>query len=139
MTKKIYLIAIIITSVCMWLYIPRLFTYAQDKAEQRELAQKIMDLELELSDLQAEWETLDSDKQDFIGQIELFQWYIKDIQGTQDELHNRAVEIRNELNKLSWHNSAWDITNCYEYTWDLYNDCLDAYIQVGLSQRRQPQ
>lgn len=140
MKQKIYLLAIIITTLCLGLYIPRLYTYAQDKAEQREKAQRIMDLELELSDVQAEWQIMDDSKSELYQQIDEIKSNVADIENTQSDLHNRANAIRAELNELNWnHSTASDITNCYEYTWDLYNDCLDAYIQVGLSQRRQPQ
>ena len=66
MKQKIYLLAIIITTLCLGLYLPRLYTYAQDKAEQRKTNQQILDLELELEDVKSEWKTLDSDKIDYI-------------------------------------------------------------------------
>lgn len=138
--KKIYLLAIIITTLCLGLYIPRLYTYAQDKSEQREKAQRIMDLELELSDVQAEWLIMDDSKSELYQQIDKIKSNVVDIENTQSALHNRANAIRAELNELNWeYSTASDITNCYEYTWDLYNDCLDAIIQVGLQQSRQAQ
>ena len=133
MKQKIYLLAIIITTLCLGLYLPKMVAYAQDRAEQREIAKQIMDLELELQDIQSEWNIMDDSKQELLEQV-------KDIEWTQNELHNRANAIRSELNVLKWnHSTASDITNCYEYTWELYNDCLDAYIQVGLIQSRQAQ
>jgi uncharacterized membrane protein len=69
MKQKIYLLAIIITTLCLGLYIPRLYTYAQDKAEQREIAKQIMDLELELQDIQSEWNIMDDSKQELLEQV----------------------------------------------------------------------
>lgn len=140
MKQKIYLLAIIITTLCLGLYLPRLYTYAQDKAEQRKTNQQILDLELELEDVKSEWKTLDSDKIDYIWQIETLSWYVAEIQSEQDNLHNRAEQIRKEIDILKWNASLNDeLINCYQWTWDLYNDCLDAIIYTGLQQRRQPQ
>ncbi len=143
MMKKInviYLLAIVVTVFTFGLYIPKFQAYAQERKEQRELNKQILDLQLELWDLKAEWEILDSDRLDYLGQIELMSGYVADIEATQNELHTRAEQIRKELDILKWDASLNDqLVNCYQWTGDLYNDCLDAVIQVGLQQRRQPQ
>lgn len=140
MRRLIYLSALFISVFVLSLYIPRLRAYAEDKAEQRKINQQILDLELELEDAKSEWETLDSDKLDYMWQIETLSWYVADIQQTQDELHTRAEQIRKEIDILKWDASLNDeLINCYQWEWDLYNDCLDAIIYTGLTQRRQPQ
>lgn len=140
MKRVIYLLAVIVSVFTLSLYIPKFTAYAQERSEQRKINKQIMDLQLELNDLQAEWDILDSDKLDYLWQIELMSWYVADIQQTQDELHNRAEEIRKEMDILKWDASLNDqLINCYQWTWDLYNDCLDAIIQVGLLQSRQAQ
>lgn len=138
--RNIYLLAIATTVFTLGLYVPRFYAQAQDRVEQRKINKQVLDLQLELSDLQAEWDILDSDKLDYIWQIELFSGYVQEIQQTQDELHARADELRKEIDILKWDASLNDkLINCYQRTWDLYNDCLDVIIQVGLQQRRQPQ
>ena len=139
-TKLIYLIAIFVAVFTVALYIPKVVAYAQDKAEQRKINQQILDLELELEDVKSEWKTLDSDKIDYIWQIETLSWYVAEIQSEQDNLHNRAEQIRKEIDILKWNASLNDeLINCYQLTWDLYNDCLDAIIYTGLIQSRQAQ
>lgn len=138
--KIIYLLAVIVSVFTLSIYVPRWNAYAQDKAEQRKINQQILDLQLELNDLQAERDILDSDKLDYLWQIELMSWYVADIRQTQDELHNRADEIRKEIDILKWDASMNDeLINCYQWTGDLYNDCLDAIISVGLMKSRQAQ
>lgn len=132
-TKLIYLIAIFVAAFTVALYIPKVVAYTQDKAEQRKINQQILDLELELEDVKSEWKTLDSDKIDYIWQIETLSWYVAEIQSEQDNLHNRAEQIRKEIDILKWNASLNDeLINCYQWTWDLYNDCLDAIIYTGL-------
>lgn len=140
MKRIIYLVAVIVSVFTLSLYIPKFTAYAQEKSEQRKINKQILDLQLELNDLQAQWDILDSDKLDYLWQIELMSWYVADISWTQAELHERAEEIRKEIDILKWDASLNDqLINCYQWTWELYNDCLDAIIQVGLQQRRQPQ
>jgi hypothetical protein len=69
MKQKIYLLAIIITTLCLGLYLPKMVAYAQDRAEQREIAKQIMDLELELQDIQSEWNIMDDSKQELLEQV----------------------------------------------------------------------
>lgn len=136
----IYLLAVFVTAFTLSLYIPKFVAYAQDKTEQRKINQQILDLELELSDIQNEWSIFDDAKIEKKEQINILSWEILDIEKQQDELHARADEIRKEIDILKWDASLNDeLINCYQRTWDLYNDCLDAIIQVGLQQRRQPQ
>ena len=140
MKQKIYLLAIITSVFTLWLYIPKFIAYAQDKTEQRELAKQILDLELELSDIQSEWHIFDDTKLEKQEQLNTLSWEIAEIEQTQNELHDRAEQIRKELLILNWDASMNDqIVNCYQWTWQEYNDCLDAIIQVGLQQRTQPQ
>ena len=47
----IYLIAVFVTAFTVALYIPKVVAYAQDKAEQRNINQQILDLELELDEV----------------------------------------------------------------------------------------
>ena len=138
--RIIYLIAFIVAVFTLSLYIPKFTAYAQEKTEQRKINKQILDLQLELNYLKAEWDILDSDRLDYLWQIELMSWYVADIEQTQNELHTRADEIRKEIDILKWNAILNDqLINCYQWTWELYNDCLDAIIQVGLQQRRQPQ
>lgn len=136
----IYLLAVFVMAFTLSLYIPKFVAYAQDKTEQRKVNQQILDLELELSDIQNEWSIFDDTKIEKQEQINILSWEILDIERQQDELHARADEIRKEIDILKWDANLNDeLINCYQRTWDLYNDCLDAIIQVGLQQRRQPQ
>ena len=140
MKQKIYLLAIIITTLCLGLYLPKMVAYAQDKAEQREINQQILDLELELEDIQSQRWILNDDKDEKTNEIQQLSWQVAEIENTQNEIHNKADEIRKQISLLKWDKDLnEEVVNCYQWTWELYNDCLDAYIQVGLSQRRQPQ
>ena len=140
MKQKIYLLAIITSVFTLWLYIPKFAAYAQDRAEQKELAKQILDLNLELSDIQSEWQVFNDTKLEKQTQLKTLSWEIAEIEQTQNELHDRAEQIRKELSILNWTASVNDqIVNCYQWTWQEYNDCLDAIISVGLQQRRQPQ
>lgn len=138
--RNIYLLAIITSVFTLGLYVPKFVAYAQDRAEQKELAKQILDLNLELSDIQSEWQVFNDTKLEKQTQLKTLSWEIADIEQTQNELHDRAEQIRKELSILNWDASMNDqIVNCYQWTWQEYNDCLDAIIQVGLQQRRQPQ
>ena len=70
MKQKIYLLAIIITTLCLGLYLPKMVAYAQDKAEQREINQQILDLELELEDIQSQRWILNDDKDEKTNEIQ---------------------------------------------------------------------
>jgi len=138
--KKIYLLAIAVSVFTLGLYVPRLYAQAQDRAEQRKINQQILDLQLELEDVKSEWNIFNDTKLEKQEQLKLLSWEIVEIEQEQDFLHKRADEIRMEIDKLKWISSLNDeIVNCYQRTWDLYNDCLDAIIQVGLLQSRQAQ
>lgn len=126
-TKLIYLIAIFVVAFTVALYIPKVVAYAQDKAEQRKINQQILDLELELQDVKSERQIMEDTKQEYYLHIN---WLNEE----QNMLHKRADEIRKAIDELKWVNSLNDeIVNCYQWTWDLYNDCLDAiiYVQTG--------
>lgn len=126
-TKLIYLIAVFIAAFTVALYIPKVVAYAQDKAEQRKINQQILDLELELQDVKSERQIMEDTKQEYYLHIN---WLNEE----QKILHRRADEIRKAIDELKWVNSLNDeIVNCYQWTWDLYNDCLDAivYVQTG--------
>lgn len=123
----IYLIAIFVAAFTVALYIPKVVAYAQDKAEQRKINQQILDLELELEDVKWERQIMEDTKQEYYLHIN---WLNEE----QKMLHKRADEIRKAIDELKWVNSLNDeIVNCYQWTWDLYNDCLDAiiYVQTG--------
>ena len=138
--KKIYLLAIAVSVFTLGLYVPRLYAQAQDRAEQRKINQQILDLQLELEDVKSEWNIFNDTKLEKQEQLKVLSWEIVEIEQEQDFLHKRADEIRMEIDKLKWVSSLNDeIVNCYQWTWDLYNDCLDAIIQVGLLQSRQAQ
>lgn len=138
--KKIYLLAIAVSVFTLGLYVPRLYAQAQDRAEQRKINQQILDLQLELEDVKSEWNIFNDTKLEKQEQLKVLSWEIVEIEQEQDFLHKRADEIRMEIDKLKWVSSLNDeIVNCYQRTWDLYNDCLDAIIQVGLLQSRQAQ
>lgn len=133
-TKLIYLIAVFVAAFTVALYIPKVVAYAQDKAEQRKINQQILDLELELEDVKWERKIFDDTRLGKEKQMEQLSWEIAEIKQEQDMLHRRADEIRKDIDKLKWVYSLNDeIVNCYQWTWDLYNDCLDAiiYIQTG--------
>jgi len=135
--KKIYLLAIAVSVFTLGLYVPRLYAQAQDRAEQRKINQQILDLQLELEDVKSEWNIFNDTKLEKQEQLKVLSWEIVEIEQEQDFLHKRADEIRMEIDKLKWVSSLNDeIVNCYQRTWDLYNDCLDAIIQVGLLQSR---
>ena len=138
--KKIYLLAIAVSVFTLGLYVPRLYAQAQDRAEQRKINQQILDLQLELEDVKSEWNIFNDTKLEKQEQLKVLSWEIVEIEQEQDFLHKRADEIRMEIDKLKWVSSLNDeIVNCYQRTWDLYNDCLDAIIQVGLLQSRRAQ
>lgn len=138
--KKIYLLAIAVSVFTLGLYVPRLYAQAQDRAEQRKINQQILDLQLELEDVKSEWNIFNDTKLEKQEQLKVLSWEIVEIEQEQDFLHKRADQIRMEIDKLKWVSSLNDeIVNCYQRTWDLYNDCLDAIIQVGLLQSRQAQ
>lgn len=138
--KKIYLLAIAVSVFTLGLYVPRLYAQAQDRAEQRKINQQILDLQLELEDVKSEWNIFNDTKLEKQEQLKVLSWEIVEIEQEQGFLHKRADEIRMEIDKLKWVSSLNDeIVNCYQRTWDLYNDCLDAIIQVGLLQSRQAQ
>lgn len=140
MNKIIYLVAMFVAIFTFSLYIPKFQAYAQEKKEQRELNKQILDLELELSDTQSQRLALDDGKQELLKLIDQYVIDVANIEQAQENLHTRAEEIRKELDILKWDASLNDkLVNCYQWTGDLYNDCLDAVIQVGLNQRRQPQ
>lgn len=133
-TKLIYLIAVFVAAFTVALYIPKVVAYAQGKAEQRKINQQILDLELELEDVKWERKIFDDTRLEKEKQMEQLSWEIAEIKQEQDMLHRRADEIRKDIDKLKWVYSLNDeIVNCYQWTWDLYNDCLDAiiYIQTG--------
>ena len=137
MKQKIYLLAVITSVFTLGLYVPRLYAQAQDRAEQRKINQQILDLQLELEDVKSEWNIFNDTKLEKQEQLKVLSWEIVEIEQEQDFLHKRADEIRMEIDKLKWVSSLNDeIVNCYQRTWDLYNDCLDAIIQVGLLQSR---
>ena len=115
MKQKIYLLAIITSVFTLWLYSPKFIAYAQDKTEQRELAKQILDLELELSDIQSEWHIFDDTKLEKQEQLNILSWEIAEIEQTQNELHDRAEQIRKELwigstteQKNEWNISKWE-------------------------------
>lgn len=141
-TKVLFFIAcLIFIGFCIF-WIVKAWAYLKSEIssslEQRKINKQILDLELELSDLKSEWEILDSDKLDFIWQIELLSGYVQDIEQTQKELHTRANEIRKEIDVLKW---SWvvneDIVNCYQWTWQEYNDCLDSVVGFMMSRQAQ--
>ena len=133
-TKLIYLIAVFVTAFTVALYIPKVVAYAQDKAEQRKINQQILDLELELEDVKSERKIFDDTRLEKEELIKQLSWEIAEIKQEQDMLHRRADEIRKDIDELKWVYSLNDeIVNCYQWTWDLYNYCLDAiiYVQTG--------
>lgn len=133
-TKLIYLIAVFVAAFTVALYIPKVVAYAQDKAEQRKINQQILDLELELEDVKSERKIFDDTRLEKEELMKQLSWEIAEIKQEQDMLHRRADEIRKDIDKLKWVYSLNDeIVNCYQWTWDLYNDCLDAiiYVQTG--------
>ena len=133
-TKLIYLIAVFVTAFTLALYIPKVVAYAQDKAEQRKINQQILDLELELEDVKWERKIFDDTRLEKEELIKQLSWEVAEIKQEQDMLHRRADEIRKAIDELKWVYSLNDeIVNCYQWTWDLYNDCLDAiiYVQTG--------
>lgn len=140
MKKTIYLLAVIVSVFTLGLYIPRFTAYAQDKAEQRKINQQILDLELELEDIQSQRWILNDDKDEKTNKIQQLSWQVAEIENTQNEIHNKADEIRKQISLLKWDKDLnEEVVNCYQWTWELYNECLDAIIQVGLMKSRQAQ
>lgn len=134
MKKIIYLVAVVIVSVVFALYTPKMIASANDKLEQRAINKQIMDLQLQLEDVQSQWEVFDDQKQELEEQIKEIESWIKSITEEQYTLHRQAELIRNSIKQLKWEKTLNEtVENCYQYEWELYNECLDAitYVQAN--------
>ena len=131
--KRIYLLLVVVVSVCVWLYLPKMIASANDALEQREINKQIMDIEFQLEDLSAQWQVFDDQIKDKETLIASLSWDIAEIRDQQDELHTAAETLRSQISQLKWEYTINDeIINCYQFEGELYNECLDAVISTGL-------